>query len=163
LSLVQSGNIQSFTMKYSSFNTGVALLLLIFTVNGCKKEKGPGEFTEKQFFRFSDFGCMSVSYEPEYKNNQYLVTSQADLETILTNDCTPQIDFNKYFVLIGHKGFTTGASIDEEKVEENSEEIVYTITFVTNATTAAQDIYYHVVIELPAVQKTIRIVEAVRE
>ena len=124
-------------------------MLACFVGAGCEKEDKTGEFSSKELFKFSDFGCENLiwNFKAGYSNNYYVINSQQELNIYISSDCNPQIDFNKYFVIIGSKSFTTGVSLLDEKVEENNKEIVFTISFLTHLTTVAQGIKYHAVIK----------------
>jgi hypothetical protein len=76
--------------------------------------------------------------------------------------CTVQIDFSNYTLLIGSKTFSTGASLYDEKVEENNSEIVYTVTFLEGYTQSTSVVNYYVIIENSS-GKDIRIEEAFKE
>jgi hypothetical protein len=142
------------------------LLCVVLLGAGCEKNDENGEFIEKEFFKFSDFGCENKPWRLKsgYENNHYIITSQQEFEKHLESDCIPQIDFTNHTVLIGNKIFSTGIDHYDEKVEENNSEIVYTITFLTNIATVAQGVTYHVVIGNPTDRKNknIRIVEDVK-
>ena len=118
---------------------------------------------EIQGLKFTDFGCSSAVWyiKPEYSDKHYVINSQQELEKYISINCIPQIDFSKYILLMGVKGFTTGVSQYNEKIEENNIEIVYTITFLTNEATVAQGIAYHSIIEKPSKPKSIRFEEIV--
>ena len=150
-------------MKKVIFKTGIIFLFMILTGSGC--EKDPGEFIERPFFKFSDFGCENVLWrlKPGNTNHYELVTSQQELEEYITSDCVPQINFSKYIAIIGQRSFTTGVSLYSEILEENNNEIVYTVTFLKNIAMVAQGIQYHVVIEKPSGGKNIRVVEVVKD
>lgn len=147
--------------------TGILFLLLSLTGAGCEDDDNDdnGKLIEREFYKFSDFGCENISWhlKSEYEQNHYVISSLQELEGYIESDCTPQIDFSKYIVIIGSKSFTTGVSVYDEKVEENNSEIVYTVTFLTNEATVAQRVNYHVVVEKPTglENKKIRVVELV--
>jgi hypothetical protein len=148
-------------MKKTIFLKGIVLVLLFIIGVAClkKKEANTEKLIEKQFFRFSNFGCTNVlwNFRPGFSDDHYIVNSQQELENYISIDCVPQIDFSKYFMVIGQKSFTTGVSRVDEKLEENDNEIVYTITILTNITAIAQGVNYHAIIEKPAGQKNIRV------
>ena len=157
-------------MKRTILKTSFILLLPIaigisLMGAGCEKEEEAGEFIEKEFFKFSDFGCEYEPWhlKPGYVNNHYIITSQQELEKYINSDCIPQIDFNEYFVIIGSKGFSTGVSLFDEKVEENNKKIVYTITFLTDLTMVASGAKYHAVIKKPSNKKEIKVVEIIKD
>ncbi len=153
-------------MRTTPLKISFIFLLLGFMGAGCEKEEA-GEFIEKEFFKFSDFKCENEPWylESGYMNNHYIITSQQELEKYIESDCTPQIDFTNYTVIIGNKTFSTGIDHYVEKVEENNLEIIYTITFLTNIAAVAQGVNYHVVTEKPTDRKhkNIRVVEIVKD
>lgn len=148
---------KSILLKISTF-----ILLVALAMSGCKKED---QFVEKEFLKFSDFGCDNgLHLKPNYIGHSYIISTMPELQEHVASDCVPSIDFTKYVVLIGIKSFTTGASFYNEKVEESETEIVYTVTFDANETTVVMGVPYHVVIEKPKDldHKNIRIVEMIK-
>jgi hypothetical protein len=150
--------------------TGSLLLLLFVYGSGCKKDEDPGLLVEKQILKFTDFECSNVSWQfkPGYSGvapNYYIASSQQELEKYITINCIPQIDFSRYVVLLGQRGFPTGVSLYDEKLEENNAEIVYTVTFMTQLTLVAQPIQYYAIIELPTDnrKKSIRVEEIIKD
>jgi hypothetical protein len=143
----------------------IGFLFLFITGAGCEREEDPGEFTEKQILKFSDFGCSDVlwHFKPGYSNTHYIVNSQQELEKYITGDCIPQIDFSKYILIIGHRINTTGIARVDEKLEENNSEVVYTISILKNIAQVAQGISYHAIIEKPSAQKNIRVEVIVKD
>lgn len=146
----------------------IFLLLLPLSVillgAGCEKEND-GEYTEIEDFKFSDFGCKndnSWKLNAGYEDENYIITSQQKFDKIVNMECSPKIDFSIYTVLAGSKSFTTGASVYDEKVEENNSEIVYSVTFLTDDSAVALRVSYYVIIKKPSA-KNIRIVEVVKE
>ena len=152
-------------MKTTILKISAFLLLFSLIGAGCEKEEEIGAFSEKEFLKFSDFGCENSAwnFKPGYYNNYYTINSTQELSNYINSDCIPQIDFNEYFVIIGSKSFTTGVSLFDEKVEENNIEIVYTITFLTDDTFVASGAKYHAVIKKPSGKKEIKVVEIVKD
>ncbi len=124
-----------------------------------------GEYTELEFFKFSDFGCENDNQwnlNSGYHNDNYVITSQEEFEEIVNMKCAVQIDFSNYTLLIGSKTFTTGASVFDEKVVANNYEIVYTVTFLPDESTVVLDVPYYVIIDNLS-GKDIRIEEVIKE
>jgi len=144
----------------------ISIFILLVALAGCKKDDKNGGFVEKEFLKFSDFGCDNGLWrlKPNYAGHYYIISTMPELQEHVMSDCVPSIDFTKYVVLIGIKSFTTGASLYDEKVEERETEIVYTVTFKTNNATVLGSVSYHVVIEKPkdSDPKNIRIVEQIK-
>ncbi|MCD6597243.1 MAG: hypothetical protein J7L04_06120 [Bacteroidales bacterium] len=152
-------------MKYKILKLGFFLALFNFVGTACVNvDVKPTKLEEQEFWKFSDFGCENHTWNlnPGYVNNHYVVETQDALKKYIQGDCTPQIDFNKYFVIIGSKSFSTGASLLVEKVEENNVEIVYTVTFLTDLTQVAVGVKYHIVLKKPSSKKEIKVVEVVK-
>jgi hypothetical protein len=140
----------------------ISVFVLLVALVGCKKDD---KFVEKEFLKFSDFGCDNGLYlKPNYVGHYYIISTMPELQEHVMSDCIPTIDFTKYVVLIGIKSFTTGASLYSEKVEESETEIVYTVTFDAFETTVPMGVPYHVVIEKSkdSGHKNIRIVELIK-
>jgi hypothetical protein len=140
-------------------------LCVVILGAGCEEDEEIVELSEKGFLKFSDFGCENIvwNFKAGNSNSYYTVNSQQELSNYINSDCNPQIDFNKYFVIIGSKSFPTGVSLFDEKVEENNKEIVYTITFLTDDTFVASGAKYHAVIKKPSGKKEINVVEIVKD
>ncbi len=146
------------------------LLLLPFCIvllgTGCEKDEDNSEYTEIGFFKFSDFGCENNNQwnmDNEYKDKNYVIKSQNEFEEIVNIECLTQIDFSTYIVLIGNKGFTTGAFVDNEEIKVNNSKIVYTVTLSKNDATVPSRVYYHAIIEKPDTKKEIEVVTIVKE
>lgn len=135
------------------------VLLIIFCI-GCEKEE---VFNELELKKFSDFGCEAIIWylKPGNTKNHYVINSQSELDNILETDCQPQIDFDKYTLIVGTKSFTTGATLQEENILESNSEITYTITFLTDISMIAMGVRYHAIIEKN--RKKINVVEIVKE
>ncbi len=152
-------------MEKIIFKIALGFLALFIMGAGCEKVGYPGEFIEKPFLKFSDFGCPNEGWHIRsgYTNNHYIVNSQQKLEKYITSDCVPKINFSKYNVIIGSIVFTTGASLYDENLEENNEEIVYTVTILTDISLVVGGVKYHVVIGKPSGEKNIRVEVIVKD
>ena len=153
-------------MKHEILNITIILLLLpIMMGAGCEDDIQIEDFEVKEFLKFSDFGCENHTWnlKPGNNNNYYIIESQDELIKYIQGECMPQIDFNKYFVIIGSKSFTTGASLFAEKVEENNVEIVYTVTFQTDFSRVIGGVKYHVVLKKANSKKDIKVIEVVKD
>ena len=155
-------------MKSTRLRLLAPLLLflpLCFLLLGAGCNDDDGEYTEIEFFKFSDFGCENDnqwSLNTGYYDDNYIITSQEEFEEVVNMKCSVDINFSKYTLLIGSKTFATGASLYDEKVEENNSEIVYTVTFLPDDSQVALGVTYYVIIENPS-EKDIRIEEAFKE
>lgn len=154
-------------MKTTFFKTSCILCFFSLAVCGCEKSDENQEFSEKKFFKFSDFGCENIPWHLKqgFANNHYVITSQQELEKYIEIDCSPQIDFTKYIVILGSKSFTTGATIYNESIEESSSKIIYTVTFLTDISTVAIGLSYHVVIKKTPEEgdKNIKFIENIKQ
>ena len=121
--------------------------IIVFTAFSCDKENtDTGEFAPITIKKITDFDCDDcyLSLKPEYINDTYYVIyTESDFTKYVTGENIPSIDFEKYFLIIGTKQFTSGAKILEEKAEENNVEIVYYVTFLTDDSTVALRVGYH--------------------
>ncbi len=84
----------------------------------------------------------------EFQNNYFIFNSEKELKKHISYNCSPEIDFSKYIIIIGSKGFVSGASLMSEIVEENNHELIYMLTFSASYTMVASDVKYHIVIPL---------------
>ena len=153
-------------MKQIILKLGIFLVLLSLVGTACNNDDiEPTELEEQEFWKFSDFGCENHTWnlKPEYVNNHYVIETQDELEKYIQGDCLPTIDFNKYFVMVGVKGFATGASLLEEKVDKNNVEIIYTLIFQIELTQATSAVKYHVVLKKPSSKKEINVIEVVKD
>jgi len=151
-------------MKYKI----LTLFLLPFLMGaGCQKDEEileELEFVPIVIQKFADFGCEHQSWKIKagYANDYYIINSAEDLNKYIEYECKPDIDFSKYIVILGNKGFSTGTSLVSEKVEENNVELVYTLTFSKGFSMDAPSVKYHIVIPIPY-NKDIKLVEVVEQ
>ena len=134
----------------------ILCISVFFLVLGCEENIDKGESQLLQIKKITDFGTEQsrISLKPEYINgNYYVIESESEFTKYVTGENLPSIDFDNYFLIIGVRQFTSGASIVEEKAEENNVEIIYTVTFQTDATTVALGLLYHAFISKPAIKK----------
>lgn len=138
--------------------------MMLILGNGCIKKNENGNYSELDYFKFSDFGCQNDNQWSLSTNGvNYIISSQEGFDEHLIVECNPIIDFESYTLLVGNKQFSTGVSIYSEKVKENNSEVIYEVTFLTDDTYVAQVINYHVIINKPLNGKTIRITAIVKE
>ena len=143
----------------------LCMLTIIIISGGCEDNFDDSEYTEIEFFKFSDFGCDSDSQwslNRDYRDELNIITSQTEFDKIVDPECSPQIDFTKYVVLAGMRGFSTEAYFYDEKVEENNSTIVYTVTFSVTEATRPSVVFYYVIINKPAGKKKIKFVEGTK-
>lgn len=143
--------------------TLVFYCVITFISFGCEENIDKGDNISIEIKKISDFGNENsfLSLKPEYVDDiYYIIKSESDFAKYVTGENIPTIDFDKYFLIIGIKQFTSGASIIEEKAKENNVEIIYTINFQKNDATVALGLGYHAFIEKPINEKEI-IVELV--
>jgi len=140
--------------------------IIVLTAFSCEKDKENVEVSDLEpieIKKITDFGCddCSIILKPEYVNNgYYMIYSENDFNKYVkyvTGENIPSIDFEKYFLIIGVKQFTSGAEILEEKAEENNIEIVYYVTFLKHISTVALGVGYHAFLEKPIKEKAVRV------
>ena len=140
--------------------------IIVLTAFSCEKDKEnveAGDLEPIDIKEITDFGCdnCSITLKSEYVNNGYYVIYSENgfnkYVQYVTGENIPSIDFNKYFLIIGVKQFTSGAEILQEKAEENNIEIVYYVTFLTDDSTVAVGVGYHAFLEKPIKEKAVRI------
>ena len=78
-----------------------------------------------------------------------IIDTQNEFSDLVTGSCTPEIDFEKYDLIIGKKGLTTGnVSIEYDfKTDCENERLLLTVTFYQNITTVAPNLTYHVLVD----------------
>lgn len=138
--------------------------IIILTAFSCEKEKeDESDFGLIEIKKITDFGCddCSIILKPEYVNNgYYIIYSENEFNKYVkyvTGENIPTIDFEKYFLIIGVKQFSSGVEILKEKAEENNIEIIYYVTFLTNDSTVALSVGYHAFFEKPIKEKVVRV------
>ncbi len=145
--------------------------MIVFTAFSCEKDEEnveAGDFEPIEVKKITDFGCddCSIVLKPEYVNNgYYMIYSENDFNKYVkyvTGENIPSIDFEKYFLIIGVKQFTSGTEILEEKAEENNIEIIYYVTFLTYDSTVALGVGYHAFLEKPVKEKTVLVEEIIK-
>ncbi|MGQ1786522.1 hypothetical protein [Saccharicrinis sp. GN24d3] len=152
-------------MQHTIFKILSFLLLPVLMGAGCQKEYLEEDvLIPAEFYKFADFGCEHHIWHLKmgHTNNYYIINSQEELEKYITTDCLPQIDFSEYIIILGSKSFAAGASLLHEKVEANNEELVYTVTFLTDNSAVAAGAKYHIVVPMPY-NKDIKVVEVIKD
>jgi hypothetical protein len=78
-----------------------------------------------------------------------IITTQSRFSEMVTGTCKPEIDFEKYDLIIGKKGLTSGnVSIDYDfRTDCENDRLLLTITFNQNITTEAPNLTYHVLVD----------------
>ena len=143
----------------------LCMLAIIIISGGCEDNFDDSEYTEIEFFKFSDFGCDNDnqwSLNHDYRDELNIINSQTEFDKIIDIECSPQIDFSKYVVLAGMRGFSTYAFFHDEKVEENNSTIVYTVSFAVTDATSLSAVSYYVIIDKPTGKKKIKFVESTK-
>lgn len=138
----------------------LSVIMVIVTL-GCEEENiVEGNFTTIDIKKITDFGCDDcyLLIKPEYSNDSYyVINSESDFSKYVIGENIPTINFEKYFLIIGVKPFSSGAKIIEERAEENNIRIVYYVSFITDDSTVALKLHYHAFIENPAEDKEVSV------
>ena len=78
-----------------------------------------------------------------------IITTQSRFSEMVTGTCKPEIDFEKYDLIIGKKGLTSGnVSIDYDfRTDCENDRLLLKVTFNQNITTEAPNLTYHVLVD----------------
>ena len=98
----------------------------------------------------NEYGCVDTKYQMDIElNDDYIIIrSQQSFDELITGDCSPQINFLIYDLLIGKKELTTGnASINYYLMKHPCNGQFYLeVNFYGNQTTEASNLTYHALI-----------------
>ena len=130
--------------------------IIFLAAFSCDDEKNdPSEYKPIEIKKITDFGCedCSIKIKPEYNNDTFLlILNEEDLaeniEYLIVKNLPP-INFEKYFLIIGAKYYTTLVEIIKETAKENDSEIIYTIDILVTDALSPSAIYFHAFIEKP--------------
>lgn len=131
-----------------------ALLITACSRHGSPFEKETVEIQKTESLE-SVYGCtnvslpLSIATSPIHSNLFFLVNDQESFNRLdLGASCSPGIDFNKYMLLIGNKGLTSGYSaIDYElkkKTTGTKDSLLLNVTFTLNDAAVAAGATWHV-------------------
>jgi hypothetical protein len=78
-----------------------------------------------------------------------VIRSSEDFNVRVTGSCNPEIDFEKYDLIIGKKGLTSGnVSIEYDfRTDCENNRSLLTVTFYQNITTVAPNLTFHVLVD----------------
>ena len=110
----------------------------------------------------NEYGCVNTKYQMEIdlRENFTIIRSKAKFEQMVSGSCDVMIDFTKYDLLVGKKGFTNGNSRIEYTLLKRCDykNLELTVTFFQNITTVAPNLTYHGLIEKLDPEEEIEIV-----
>lgn len=108
----------------------------------------------------SEYGCSDTRYGLHIglTNDFMVIRSGQDFANKVTGNCSPQINFSSYDLIIGKKGLSSGnASIDYKLIKDCSNGLRLQVTFNQNATLIAPNITYHALIPKLGDQETLNV------
>lgn len=78
-----------------------------------------------------------------------IIKTQSRFSETVSGTCKPEIDFEKYDLIIGKKGLTSGnVSIDYDfRTDCENDRLLLKVTFNQNITTEAPNLTYHVLVD----------------
>lgn len=101
-------------------------------------------------FLETEYGCSDTRHlEVNLSEDYALVRSQQEFETLVTGEsCRPEIDFERFDLVIGKKGLSSGnSSIGYDFGSTCTRgELLLKVTFYQNLATVAPNITYHALI-----------------
>ncbi|MGD1945536.1 MAG: hypothetical protein ACFB0A_04515 [Croceivirga sp.] len=127
--------------------------LLFFTVSfsscenytsGCNPTKIAITSLEEEYNCENTKNLLEINLEETFT----IITTQQEFENMVSGDCSPQIDFDSFNLLIGKKSFSQGNdSIVYEFVRKcTTDNLQLTVTFLQNSTTLSPNLTYHVLV-----------------
>ncbi len=130
----------------------------IVLFDACTKDNKSEELSTEEILKTESletvYGCqntMMLLSLPDIagKDSFYIINNQKDFDAhIKSTSCSPQIDFDKYTLLIGTKILTSGCSginYELKKITAGQKEsLSMTVRFELNLTTVAIGVTYHV-------------------
>ena len=141
-------------------------LIAIIVLGCCKNDEDV--YRTMEIKKITDFGCdtCSISLKQEYQNNCYyfIYTIEAfDLYVYYKNGPgLTTIDFENYFLIIGHKTVSAQAKITGEKAEESKDEIKYTVNILQGYLGMPDNIVYYAFLKKPSSDKTLIVKEIIK-
>ena len=127
------------------------LLLLIFPVLifSCGKDDCSGKTTISytQLDAFGGVGC-GIGLNDNTRGINYVVVDQATMESLLVCDTLPDIDFNRYVLLLGSFESQTDLSYKSQAVIRDCETqmVIYRISYDSKGIDTSMLVDYHAII-----------------
>lgn len=125
-----------------------ALLLLFLTVACSNDDDSSCENTTVELTSLEmEYGCVNTPYtlDINLQNTFSIIGSQGAFDALTEGDCSPQIDFETYDLIIGKQGLTNGfESIVYTATQDcNTNAVNLNVNITLDATTIAPNITYH--------------------
>ncbi|MEM5565191.1 hypothetical protein WNY78_08745 [Psychroserpens sp. AS72] len=126
-------------------------LLLVIVVNSCSNDDECTPVTLGITSLEVAYGCINTPYQMDIdlSDDFTIIRSQTVFNDLVTGDCTPEIDFEAYDLIIGKKGLTNGFdTINYDGLVKNCDngQLYLTVSFVLNATDIAPNVTYHALV-----------------
>lgn len=136
--------------------------LLVFLVNSCSNDDQCTPGTIAITSLESEYGCVNTPYQMDIDltDDFIIIRSQTVFDNLVTGECTPQIDFDAYDLIIGKKGLTNGfQTIDYDGLTVNCDngQLYLTVTFILNATAEAPNATYHALVPKLAADQLVNV------
>lgn len=130
------------------------LLLIIFLVSGCIKDKPITTINPEPNLKVQNleslYGCPDSRYSLNINlvDTFTLIQDQDTFDKLVSGDCKPTIDFDSYNLLIGKKGLLSGNDSIRYEIEKTSDGtgLNVKVIFLQNITTVAPNITYNVLL-----------------
>jgi hypothetical protein len=131
--------------QYFNFITLLVSISLLFA--SCSKEEcSPMNVNITNLE--DEYGCVNTPYQMNIDLNQNftIIRTPSEFNQVVTGSCQPDIDFDKYSLIIGKQGLSNGVSDITYLLSEecNADDYNLTVTFIKNATTEAPNLTWHV-------------------
>lgn len=97
----------------------------------------------------AEYGCTNTKHQMDIalSNDFTVIRSQNVFDELVSGSCTPEIDFDRYSLIIGKQGLTNGnTSIDYDWKDECEDNFTLMVTFQNNITAEAPNLTYHALV-----------------
>ncbi len=115
----------------------------------------------------AEYGCTSTKYQMDIDltNDFTIIRTQSSFDDLVTGNCSPQIDFDRFDLIIGKQVVTTGNVSLDYKLMNNcvNNRLDLTITSVQGLTTVVENLTYHVLVPKLNDKETVDVVFTVIE
>lgn len=143
-------------MKYGYL---VAVYLLVVSP-GCEKEQICKSTELKTASLESVYGCENTTQalDIDLGDTFTVIRSQEDFERLVSGSCSPDIDFDRYDLIIGKQKLNSGvADVEYDYVRTCEGNLVLEVEIERNLATVISNITYHALVDKVRMDESVKV------
>ena len=149
-------------MKYLYF---IAVFFAAASMLGCEKENVCKSTDLEISSLETEYGCENTteSLEVDLDDTYTIIHTQEDFERQVSGTCIPNVDFDRFDLIIGKKQVQSGVEVVEYEFERTcAGKLRLVVEIERNLATVISDVTYHVLVDKIAEGETVDVEVAVK-